>query len=105
MTTPALTQLANLATPAGAVNVDGWDFDPASYELSRAFVGTKRRHLGFSTDIAGVQSFDGTVIRRAALTDDGEHEYTATDLREIAAIIAATATEVDQLNAAERSEF
>lgn len=70
---------------------------------SREFSGTARHHdRGLDVIICGVQRADGSVERHAnVFVDDSSPDYQSADLHAMAALLAAAADELDQLDGTE----
>ena len=76
-----------------------WERDDDTGEWVRAFTGTPTLFIGVSVWIYGQQRLDGTVSAWVSIETDGNVVDIGADVaRELGALLAATAEDVDRLN-------
>lgn len=96
MTDTPPAELAKIATPADAEHIGPWVDETGTGTWGRYVRGARRAIAGVDVVIAGWQSADGTVARKAHVSAN-DAELDAAGLRKLAAAVLDAADELDQV--------
>lgn len=92
-------RFGDIPAPAGIAHLWHWERDEDTGEWVRAFTGTPTLVMGVSVWIYGQQRLAGTVSASVSIDTDGTVVDIGADAaRELSALLAATAEQVDLMN-------